>query len=131
MFPMLCTQTSIAERWKEKKVWTLLVVIYLLLQNRTNVWSVPCKLQRIIFPSIYYMSELFTNENVTCISLSDIYFDSREQKTVFRNLFNTNICTILHFICTIFYIVPTCFSVMSRHLQGADTKVPIKLKTIE
>jgi hypothetical protein len=47
-----------------------------------------------------------------------------------RNLYNTNQYTILYFIHTIFYIAATCFGVISLHLQGADTKVCIKLTAI-
>ena len=31
-------------------------------------------------------------------------------------------------MCTIFYIAPTCFSIIISTLQGADTKISISLK---
>jgi hypothetical protein len=47
------------------------------------------------------------------------------------NLRDTNKCTILYFIRNIFLIYPTCFRVLSRHLEGADSKVSIKLTAIK
>jgi hypothetical protein len=46
-----------------------------------------------------------------------------------KGLSNTNKCTTLCSIRTIFYTVLTCFGLSIHHLQGAGTKVPIKLST--
>ena len=50
--------------------------------------------------------------------------------TKVRNLCNTNKCTNL-VVHTIFYIAPTCFGIISHHLQGAGTKVSIKRAAIK
>jgi hypothetical protein len=52
-----------------------------------------------------------------------------EYITSIINQCDTTKCTILYFIRVIFYITPICFGSISRHLQGADTKVSTKTHT--
>jgi hypothetical protein len=82
----------------------------------------------------YKTCSIFLLQWLKCISTFVFLFGLKGLKIYIKLFKIIGSCEIWHLsilVRTVFYIAPTCFGIISRHLQGTGTKVCIKLKAIK